>query len=404
MARQDIAGLLTGISSTQQPVQQAVPGSPNFYGEFMAARGRGLQQGLGGLMRGGEPSTQERIQGAMFELSSPTAGGAAKDTATRIADLTKLARVQQVQGNPAAAAQTAAQVQQLKAEDQAKLAAKIEEKRYQEELLLREREVAVKEGKLEDDGPLSDQAQKAIVAQAVQRNISPEAKNALIEGLKTGVVTKLSDVDEYVETDFDPADVYTKEVSRSIEKSTDLYQKGARGASEADRLLNDIFTSGALTTKGGVFATVTEGVKEFTGLRDNVSYLRTRATKEVNTDIVNSLPPGVASDRDITIFSKGFPNPDTATFEEITEYLEASKRINQLVANDAAFKNYHIASNIKNKRTANLEGYIPASRKFHRGKEELDKLFNEPNITEDQKQRLLNSFVEAFGVLPVEYN
>ena len=107
-------GLLTGVGSTQQPVQQAVPGSPNFYGEFMAARGRGLQQGLGGLMRGGEPSTQERIQGAMFELSSPTAGGAAKDTATRIADLTKLARVQQVQGNPAAAAQTAAQVQQLK--------------------------------------------------------------------------------------------------------------------------------------------------------------------------------------------------------------------------------------------------------------------------------------------------
>jgi len=111
-------GLLTGVGSTQQPVQQAVPGSPNFYGEFMAARGRGLQQGLGGLMRGGAPSTQERIQGAMFELSSPTAGGAAKDTATRIADLTKLARVQQVQGNPAAAAQTAAQIQQLKEQAQ----------------------------------------------------------------------------------------------------------------------------------------------------------------------------------------------------------------------------------------------------------------------------------------------
>jgi hypothetical protein len=129
MARQDIAGLLTGISSTQQPVQQAVPGSPNFYGEFMAARGRGLQQGLGGLMRGGEPSTQERIQGAMFELSSPTAGGAAKDTATRIADLTKLARVQQVQGNPAAAAQTAAQIQQLREQAQKEDEKKVVEKR-----------------------------------------------------------------------------------------------------------------------------------------------------------------------------------------------------------------------------------------------------------------------------------
>ena len=122
-------GLLTGVGSTQQPVQQAVPGSPNFYGEFMAARGRGLQQGLGGLMRGGAPSTQERIQGAMFELSSPTAGGAAKDTATRIADLTKLARVQQVQGNSAAAAQTAAQIQQLREEEQKEDEKKVVEKR-----------------------------------------------------------------------------------------------------------------------------------------------------------------------------------------------------------------------------------------------------------------------------------
>ena len=115
MARQDIAGLLTGISSTQQPVQQAVPGSPNFYGEFMAARGRGLQQGLGGLLRGGEPSPQEKIQGAMFELNSPTdKEGVAKTTQQQILDLTKLAQVQQVQGNPAGAAQTAAKVQQLK--------------------------------------------------------------------------------------------------------------------------------------------------------------------------------------------------------------------------------------------------------------------------------------------------
>ena len=119
MARQDIAGLLTGISSTQQPVQP-IPGTPGFRGQFGAARAQGLGAGIGGLMRGGAPSTQERIQGAMFELSSPTAGGAAKDTATRIADLTKLARVQQVQGNPAAAAQTAAQIQQLKEQEQKK--------------------------------------------------------------------------------------------------------------------------------------------------------------------------------------------------------------------------------------------------------------------------------------------
>lgn len=102
MARQDIAGLLTGISSTQQPVQQAVPGSPNFYGEFMAARGRGLQQGLGGLLRGGEPSPQEKIQGAIakLDLSSPD-------------DLNKLAKVLQARGDLAGAAQAIAKAKEI---------------------------------------------------------------------------------------------------------------------------------------------------------------------------------------------------------------------------------------------------------------------------------------------------
>ena len=114
MARQDIAGLLTGISSTQQPVQP-IPGTPGFRGQFGAARAQGLGAGLGRMMRGGEPSTQERIQGSMFELNSPTdKAGVAKTTQQQILDLTKLAQVQQMQGNPAGAAQTAAQVQQLK--------------------------------------------------------------------------------------------------------------------------------------------------------------------------------------------------------------------------------------------------------------------------------------------------
>lgn len=120
MAR-DIAGFLTGISSTQQPVQQAVPGTPGFRGQFGAARAQGLGAGLGGLLRGGELSPQEQIQGAMFELSSATdKEGVAKTPQQQILDLTKLAQVQQVQGNTAAAAQTAAQIQQLNIQEQKK--------------------------------------------------------------------------------------------------------------------------------------------------------------------------------------------------------------------------------------------------------------------------------------------
>jgi len=112
MAR-DLVGLLTGIEDTQNPV--AVPGSKNFYGQFMANRNRAVQQGLGSLMRGGQPSAQENRQRAMMELSSPTTSdGQPKPLDQQIADLTKLTKVLQVQGNSAAAGQAVAKIEQLK--------------------------------------------------------------------------------------------------------------------------------------------------------------------------------------------------------------------------------------------------------------------------------------------------
>ena len=117
MARQDIAGLLTGISSTQQPIQP-IPGSANFRGQFGAARAQGIGAGLGRIARKGGPSGQEQIQGSMFELGSTTdKEGVAKTTQQQILDLTNLAQVQQLRGNPTGAMQSLAQVQQLKAQE-----------------------------------------------------------------------------------------------------------------------------------------------------------------------------------------------------------------------------------------------------------------------------------------------
>ena len=116
MAR-DIAGLLTGISSTQQPVQP-IPGTPGFRGQFGAARAQGLGAGIGGLMRGGAPSTQEKIQGAIsqLDLNNPD-------------DLATLAKVQQARGDLAGAAQTAARIQAIKQADIEETRAKAREAR-----------------------------------------------------------------------------------------------------------------------------------------------------------------------------------------------------------------------------------------------------------------------------------
>ena len=133
----DLVGLLTGISGTQQPMQP-IAGTPGFAGMFGAQQAQGLASGLGRIARQGAPSNQERMQEAVSKLDLGSVKG-----------LTTLAKLQQIQGDLAGAAQTMAKVKQLQdnkiiTEEKAAEAA-VEEKRYQENLELEKRKVAANE-------------------------------------------------------------------------------------------------------------------------------------------------------------------------------------------------------------------------------------------------------------------
>ena len=133
----DLVGLLTGISGTQQPMQP-IAGTPGFAGMFGAQQAQGLASGLGRIARQGAPSNQERMQEAVSKLDLGSVDG-----------LTTLAKLQQIQGDLAGAAQTMAKVKQLQdnkiiTEEKAAEAA-VEEKRYQENLELEKRKVAANE-------------------------------------------------------------------------------------------------------------------------------------------------------------------------------------------------------------------------------------------------------------------
>ena len=115
MARQDIAGLLTGISSTQRPNPNASAADWRMqFGQQQAGRlgsaVRGVQSGL----LGGAPvaTPQEAIQMGLGKLDLGTVEG-----------LSSLARVQQLSGDIAGAAQTAARIKQMQEQKQ-KLTAK----------------------------------------------------------------------------------------------------------------------------------------------------------------------------------------------------------------------------------------------------------------------------------------
>ena len=88
--QQDLVRLLTGISSTQQPVQPApVAGSKDFAGMFGAQQAAKLSGGIQNLARGGAPSPQQNIASAISDIDLTSADG-----------LRTMAKVKQIQGDP----------------------------------------------------------------------------------------------------------------------------------------------------------------------------------------------------------------------------------------------------------------------------------------------------------------
>ena len=105
MARQDIAGLLTGMPSSR-PDPMAMGGNAAQQRlAFGAERAQGMQRGVRGLMGQDTRTPAEQLQMAMSQLdmSNPD-------------DLRKIAQIQQATGDIAGAAQTAARIKQMQQE------------------------------------------------------------------------------------------------------------------------------------------------------------------------------------------------------------------------------------------------------------------------------------------------
>ena len=111
MARQDIAGLLTGISSDRPDPMAMGSNSAQQRLAFGAQRGQNLQRGVRGMMGGNTMTNAEQLQMAMasLDLSNP-------------ADLRKLAGIQQATGDLAGAAKTAAGIRELELEGKTRTA------------------------------------------------------------------------------------------------------------------------------------------------------------------------------------------------------------------------------------------------------------------------------------------
>jgi len=106
----------------------------------------------------------------------------------------------------------------------------------------------------------------------------------------------------------------------------------------------------------GIISDLRTSALNLAGLRDEEEEVKTQFLRNRNTDIINSLPPGVASDTDIRIFSQGFPK-ENASSEEITAYLQAEERILAASSDMALVADRYLSKQVNEGRDASFIGY-----------------------------------------------
>jgi hypothetical protein len=148
------------------------------------------------------------------------------------------------------------------------------------------------------------------------------------------------------------------EVPAAVEKKMIEISAGSTKAGNLlsrNRSLRDSLYSGEAKLTG-VLSDLRTSALTFAGMRDKEEEDKTLFLKNRNTDIINSLPPGVASDKDIEIFSAGFPQAN-ASREEILNYLAAEERILASQQDMSLIFEQHLGRQITTGQTATTVGY-----------------------------------------------
>lgn len=78
----------------------------------------------------------------------------------------------------------------------------------------------------------------------------------------------------------------------------------------------------------GVFGTASEWLKKMTGNQDAMTQMRNEYVRIRNSQVMRSLPPGSASDKDVAFAMGGFP-PETADARTMSSFLRGMAKLNQ---------------------------------------------------------------------------
>ena len=195
------------------------------------------------------------------------------------------------------------------------------------ELAARLREIDVRQGELE----LAGETQEDLVAwrkvQETQAN-----REAAIKEEKNRVDLLIAETQAGALGAADKKAI--REATAASREQTDL-------ATRATNIANEYL---ALEPLSGFKALASEKWKELNGSEDEVTKLRTEFNQIKNNMVMESLPPGVASDKDIAIAMSGFPSA-TASPEYVAQYMRGMAKLAAITAERENLRAIHLAEN-----------------------------------------------------------
>jgi hypothetical protein len=245
--------------------------------------------------------------------------------------------------------------------------------------------------------------QKSALLKTANTLYEGENLDSVIANIEGGNITDAGDFKNYVKTL--PSAPKGVDISANVEKKAmDYADRGAKSLlslNNIDGVLSTAATQGIFDSSGGVIADAKKATLNFLGLRDTELKLRTSATKEINTEIINSLPAGVASDRDIDIFSRGFP-PENATLEEVFEYLQAARKIHAATADSSLMFDAHLQNQLSRGQSPTSIGFSQKQINYNSA---INLLRNSVTAatSQEERQNLVTQFSQAFGFVPTEF-
>lgn len=133
----------------------------------------------------------------------------------------------------------------------------------------------------------------------------------------------------------------TDQTNRFIKEATD---EALEQRTNATSLLSVAKQYENVQPRAGIFGSSAAAFREFLGTQGGEDAVKQQYLRLRNSDVINSLPPGAASDRDITIFMGGWP-PENASADYIAQFVRGQAKAATIAAELNAAKASYIAAN-----------------------------------------------------------